>query len=194
MASQYGSDVTKRDIFHYVYAILHHKGYLEYFAENLKLELPRIPLVKQRNTFDECVHIGKRLMEIHVNYEQAQEYPLTHVEKRNVPLNWRVKKMRLTPDKNAIRVNEWLTLTGIPSQCFQYQLGVRSALEWVVNQFAIHKYERSGILFDPNKSDDEQYIVSLIGKVVTVSIETVKLINQLNQTVPITDWMDAKEE
>jgi predicted helicase len=185
----YGEQVTKRDIFHYVYAILHHPQYRERYAENLKRELPRVPLLKERAAFDTCVRIGKLLMELHLDYEQAPEYPLTWVENKDVPVNWYLKKMRLTPDKSAVEVNEWLTLAGIPQKCFQYRLGNRSALEWVIDQYQVSTDKRSGITSDPNRMDDERYIVGLVGRVITVSVETVKLVNELAQAVKQKDWL-----
>src|SRR5207248_1648286 len=127
------------------YAMLHHPQYRERYAENLKRELPRIPLLIGREAFETCVRIGKLLMELHLNYEQVPEYPLKWIENRDVPVNWRVEKMRLTPTKDAVVVNEWLTLAGIPQECSQYRLGNRSALEWVIDQYQVGTDARSGI-------------------------------------------------
>ncbi len=192
--AHYGEQVTKRDIFHYVYAMLHHPQYRERYAENLKRELPRIPLLKDCAAFDTCVRIGKLLMELHLNYEQAPEYPLTWLENKDVPVTWYVTKMKLTPDKSAVEVNEWLTLAGIPQECFQYRLGNRSALEWVIDQYQVSTDKRSGIASDPNRLDDEQYIVRLVGKVITVSVETVKLVNELARDVKQEEWVDEITE
>ena len=186
----YGEQVTKLDIFHYVYAMLHHPQYRERYAENLKRELPRIPLLKERGAFDICVQIGKQLMELHLHYEQAPEYPLTWLENNDVPVNWYVKKMKLTPDKSALVYNEWLTLSGLPQECFQYRLGNRSALEWIIDQYQVSTDKRSGITSDPNRLDEEQYIVRLVGKVVTVSVETVRLVGELAKDVKQEEWLD----
>jgi len=97
--------------------------------------------------------------------------------------------MRLTSDRTAVIVNESLTLSGIPQECFQYRLGNRSALEWIIDQYQVSKDKRSGIESDPNRLDDEEYIVRLVGKVVTVSVETVKLVNELAQAVTVEDWL-----
>jgi predicted helicase len=126
---------------------------------------------------------------MHLNYEQANEYKLDWIENQDVPFSWRVEKMRLTSDKTAVIVNESLTLSGIPQECFQYRLGNRSALEWVIDQYQVSIDKRSGIVSDPNNLDDEEYIVHLIGKVITVSVETVRLVNELEQTVTQKDWM-----
>ncbi len=185
----YGAEVTKWDIFHYVYAMLHHPQYRERYAENLKRELPRIPLLGKRDDFALCVRIGKQLMALHLNYEQVAEYPLKWLEHKDVPINWRVEKMRLSPNKDALVVNEWLTLVDIPPACFQYRLGNRSALEWVIDQYQVSKDKRSEITSDPNREDEPQYIVRLVGRVVTVSVETVKLVGELAQAITQEDWM-----
>ena len=189
---QYGETVTKWDIFHYVYAMLHHPVYRERYAENLKRDLPRLPLLFRQEAFASCVHIGKALMELHLNYETVKEYRLKWLENKDVSISWHVEKMKLSSEKDALRVNEWLTLTGIPQECFNYRLGNRSALEWVIDQYQVSTDARSGIVSDPNREDDEQYIVRLIGKVVTVSVETVKLVEELKGDVKQEDWM-AKE-
>jgi predicted helicase len=175
---QYGPDVTKRDIFHYVYAVLHSPQYRERYAENLKRELPRIPFVA-REVFGAFVDTGARLADLHLNYEQAREYPLKWIENKDVPFSWRVTKMQLSKDKTQIKVNEALTLAGIPAECFEYRLGNRSALEWVIDQYQVSTDKRSGITSDPNRADDEEYIARLVGRVVTVSVETVKLVKGL---------------
>src|SRR4029077_8151464 len=122
--------------------------------------------------------------------EEAKEYPLKWIENKDVPFSWRVEKMKLTPDKSAIIVNESLTLSGIPQDCFHYRLGNRSALEWVIDQYQVSEDKRSGILSDPNNLDDEEYIVHFVGKVITVSLETVRLVDELAQAVRLKDWMD----
>jgi predicted helicase len=134
-------------------------------------------------------------MYLHLHYEEAQEYPLTWQENKDEPISWRIEKMRLSPDKSMLKVNEWLTLAHIPQECYQYRLGNRSALEWVIDQYQVSTDARSGIVSDPNREDDEQYIVRLVGKVVTVSVETVKLVEELAQKVKQEDWLkDAPME
>ena len=102
--------------------------------------------------------------------------------------------MRLTPDKSAVIVNESLTLAGILQECFQYRLGNRSALDWVIDQYQVSEDKRSGIVSDPNNLDDQEYIVRLVGKVITVSVETVRLVNELAQAVKMEDWMSETVE
>ena len=175
--SHYQDDaIAKWDIFHYVYAVLHHQQYRDRYAANLKRELPRIPFVSDFWAF---ANAGKRLAEIHVNYEQQPEYPLRWIENRNLPLDWRVQKMKLSKDKTQLVYNDFLTLNSIPPKTFDYRIGNRSALDWVINQYQVKTDKRSGITNDPNRLDDEQYIVRLIGQVITVSLETVKIVNSL---------------
>ena len=87
--------------------------------------------------------------------------------------------MKLTKDKSAIIYNDFLTLAGIPPEVFDYKLGNRSALEWVIDQYRASKDDHGNITSDPNRLDDEEYIVRLIGQVISVSLETQKLVNSL---------------
>ncbi|HXM48453.1 MAG TPA: type ISP restriction/modification enzyme [Pyrinomonadaceae bacterium] len=168
--------ITKWDIFHYVYALLHHPLYRERYAANLKRELPRTPFAPDFRAFAD---IGKRLAEIHVNYEQQTEYPLERIEKPGAQLDWRVERMKLSKDKLSLIYNDFLTLSEIPPEVFEYRLGNRSALDWIIDQYQVSIDKRSGITNDPNRADDPQYIVRLIGQVITVSSETVKLVSSL---------------
>ncbi len=168
--------ITKWDIFHSTYALLHHPEYRARYAANLKRELPRIPFPPDLHAFAAA---GKRLMELHVEYEKQPEYPLEEIELPNVPWTLRVERMRLSKDKTEIRYNEALTLRGIPPAVFDYRLGNRSALEWVIDQYQVSTDKRSGITNDPNRPDDERYILRLIGQVITVSLETQQIIAAL---------------
>lgn len=170
--------LSKWHIFHYIYALLHHPTYRDTYAANLRRELPRIPFVKPEH-FWAFVQAGERLADIHVNYESQPEYPLAHLENPDEPLDWRVEKMRLSKDKTSLRVNDFLTLTGIPPQVFDYKLGNRSALDWVIDQYQVSTDKRSGISNDPNRADDETYILRLSKQVISVSLETVAIINAL---------------
>jgi predicted helicase len=129
--------------------------------------------------FQAFVKAGQRLAEIHVHYEKQAEYPLTKTEKEAEKLDWRVTKMRLSKDKTSLIYNQFLTLSGIPAETYEYRLGNRSALEWVIDQYQVSTDKRSGITNDPNRTDDPQYIVRLIGQVITVSLETVKIVRAL---------------
>ena len=168
--------ITKWDIFHYNYGLLHHPDYREKYEANLKRDLPHIPFAEDFWGFAEA---GERLAEVHVNYESQPEYALKFIQNPEVPLNWRVAKMKLSRDKTSLVYNDFLTLGNIPTKAFDYRLGTRSALEWIVDQYRVKTDKRSGIVNDPNRIDDPQYIVKLIGKVITVSLETVDIVENL---------------
>ena len=168
--------ITKWDIFHYVYALLHHPDYRERYQANLKRDLPHLPYAPDFWGFAEA---GRQLGEIHIGYEEVPEYPLHFIENREVPINWRVEKMKLSKNKTQLVYTDFLTLDGIPAKAFNYRLGNRSALEWVIDQYRIKTDKRSGILNDPNRADDPRYIVNLIGKVIAVSLETVEIVEKL---------------
>ena len=176
--THYSDDtITKWDIFHYTYGLLHHPDYRETYQANLKRDLPHIPFATDFRGFAEA---GARLADLHVNYESQPEYDkLKFIQIPDVPLNWRVEKMKLSKDKTSLIYNNFLTISNIPEKVFDYRLGTRSALEWVIDQYRIKTDKRSGILNDPNRADDPQYIVKLIGKVITVSLETVDIIENL---------------
>jgi predicted helicase len=216
--TRYGDKaISKQDIFHYVYAVLHHPQYRERYAANLRRELPRIPFVArssgrestaissspdaqkdrpQKNSsrvltnaatpsatdaavFHAFAAAGKKLADLHVGYEQQPEFPLRRRENPKAQLNWRVEKMRLSKDKSSLAYNEFLTLDGIPREAFDYRLGNRSALEWVIDQYQVSTDPRSGITNDPNRPDDPEYILRLLAQVITVSLETVKIVKAL---------------
>ena len=194
-----GREITKWDIFYYVYGLLHHPEYRERYADNLKRELPRLPFAPAFWPFAEA---GKRLADLHLGYESVQPYELDWGMSAD-RIDYRVEKMRLKnplPDSlpthgegrggvesgkdyksyDTLIYNDTLTLAGIPAEVFDYRLGNRSALEWVIDQYQVKTDKRSGISSDPNGySDDERYIVDLVEKVVRVSLETVAIVNAL---------------
>jgi len=94
-------------------------------------------------------------------------------------VNYHVERMTLSKDKTLFVYNDFLTLGGIPPEVFEYRLGNRSALDWVIDQYQVSTDKRSGIVNDPNKIDDPQYIIRLIGKVITVSLNTAKIVKSL---------------
>lgn len=169
--------IGKWDIFYYVYGLLHHPDYRERFADNLKRDLPRIPFAPNFRAFAVA---GQELAQLHLDYEKQEPYTLDWLETPAVPLSYRVEdKMRLSKDKTALRVNPSLTLASIPKETFEYRLGNRSALEWVIDQYQVSEDKRSGIRSDPNQADDMEYIVRLVGQVVQVSLKTLAIIDQL---------------
>jgi predicted helicase len=177
---QYGDgNIGKWDIFYYVYGLLHHPGYREKYADSLKRELPRIPFASDFWAFADA---GLKLAELHLYYDTERivtPYPLEYVWAEGKRPNWRVEKMRLSKDGTELVINDTLTLAGIPPETYDYKLGNRSALEWVIDQYRVKADKRSGIVSDPNRADDEQYIVNLVRQVVAVSVETVALVAAL---------------
>ncbi|MCY3724813.1 MAG: hypothetical protein OXG97_21560 [Candidatus Poribacteria bacterium] len=170
--------ITKWDIFHYTYGLLHHPDYREKYEANLKRDLPHIPFAENFWGFAKA---GARLSDIHVNYESQPEYDkLKFIQNPDVPLYWHVEKMRLSRDKTSLVYNNFLMLGNIPPKAFDYRLGTRSALEWIIDQYRVKTDKRSCIVNDPNRvSDDPQSIVKLIGQVITVSLETVDILEGL---------------
>ena len=118
-------------------------------------------------------------MELHIDYEKQPEYPLEQIEDPKAEVSFRVERMKLSKDKSELRYNHFLTLRGIPAAAFDYRLGNRSALEWVIDQYQVSTDKRSDIVNDPNRADDPQYILRLIGQVITVSLETQQIIATL---------------
>lgn len=174
---RYGDEtITKGAVFHFVYALLHHSEYRSRYETHLRRELPRIPFAPDFWAFAKA---GERLAELHLDYEKQPEYPLRRVESADVALDWRVEKMRLSKDKTAVVYNEFLTLAGVPPETFEYRLGNRSALDWTIDQYQVSTDKRSGIVNDPNRVDDPEYIVRLVGQVITVSMETMKTVRAL---------------
>ena len=177
--THYADDtITKWDIFNYAYGILHHPDYRERYAADLKRDLPHIPYA---DDFWAFARAGAQLAELHVNYETQPQYPLTFVEDATKQLDFRVERMKFSKDKTQLLYNDFLTLEGIPQEVFAYRLGPYSALEWVVNQYRVKSERRSGIVNNPNDAENPRYIVELIGSVVTVSLETVEILEGLPQ-------------
>ena len=122
---------------------------------------------------------GRELAKLHLEYEELEPYGLEWIETREVPLSYRVEKMRLSKDKTQLKVNDSLTLASVSPGLFQYRLGNRSALDWIIDQYRVKTDKRSGITSDPNRPDDPEYIVRLVGQVVHVSLETVRIVGGL---------------
>ena len=122
--------------------------------------------------------VGTELATLHLDYEKLDPHPLQFVT-NDKPLSYRVEKMKLSKDTASLRANDSLTLAGIPPEVYEYRLGNRSALHWIIDQYQVSEDKRSGIVSDPNRDDDPEYIVKLIGQVVKVSLETVRIVKGL---------------
>ncbi|MGW6496844.1 DEAD/DEAH box helicase [Nonomuraea angiospora] len=179
--------ITKDDIFYYTYALLHSPDYRSRFTADLKKSLPRIPKVRDFRIF---VEAGRTLAALHINYEQAEPYKGI-VEDIAAPLGvserdkFRVAKMKIRKakskeDRSTINYNSWVTLSNIPEEAYRYQLGARSAIEWIIDRYQVKVDRASEIVNDPNDwSDDPRYIIDLLKRIVTVSVETMKIVDQL---------------
>ncbi len=123
-------------------------------------------------------------MALHLNYESAKEFPLKEIIAEGHPRSPRVEsKMKLSKDKRSLSVNDSLTLSGIPEAAFNYRLGNRSALDWIIDQYQVYTDPRTHITSDPNawgeEHDDPEYIVNLVARIITVSLETMKIVDGL---------------
>jgi predicted helicase len=182
-SSQYqDKTITKEDIFYYVYGILHSPEYKRRFAADLKKMLPRIPFVSDFWVFSQG---GRDLAYWHLNYETIEPYPLTEF-KTQLYLDseaYGVEKMvfgQSNKDKTTIIYNQYLTLSGIPLEVYDYIVNGKSALEWIMERYKFTKDKDSGISNNPNDwSDDPRYIVDLVKRIVRVSVETVKIIRKM---------------
>ena len=181
----YGKKVTKEDIFYYVYGLLHSPVYRNKFADDLKKMLPRIPLVEEPKKFWAFSKAGRALAELHVNYETVEKWP---VKEHITVNNFTVDKMRFAKkngkdDKTVINYNSCVTISGIPLGAYDYIVNGKSAIEWIMERYAVTSNTESNIKNDPNDWAKEQgnprYIIDLLESVITVSIDTMKIVNGL---------------
>lgn len=192
---QYGSRVTKEDIFYYVYGILHAPDYRTTFAADLKKSLPRLPLVESPDDFWAFSRAGRSLAELHLGYERVEPYagcrtiysPLTN---RGDEISYLIDdKMRFgkldskTADKRIIHYNAGITIENIPLEAYDYVVNGKSAIEWVMERYAVKTDPASLITNDPNdwcrEHDDPKYIYNLLLRIITVSLETMKIVRSL---------------
>lgn len=182
----YGGEVTKDNIFFYVYGLLHSPDYRERFQADLKKMLPRIPRVADREDFVAFSGAGRRLSDLHIGYETVEPWSLAIQEPADA--DYRVKKMKFARrgkeiDRSTIIYNDQITVAGIPEEAYRYMLGSRSAIEWIIDRYQVKTDKKSGITNDPNDWCDEvadpRYILDLIGRIVRVSIETMKIMDGL---------------
>jgi predicted helicase len=191
--ASYGQDVDKDDVFFYVYGLLHSPEYRERFASDLKRMLPRIPKAAGIDRFRRFVEAGRELTELHIGYEDVVPYPLIEYPTGLVPetdeyAKYAVSKMKYGGkagawDKSRIIYNTRVTLEGIPLDAHRYMLGSRSAIDWILERYQIKTDKASGIVNDPNDWSREherpRYIIELVGRIVTVSVETMRIVDSL---------------
>ncbi|WP_109685054.1 DEAD/DEAH box helicase [Branchiibius hedensis] len=192
----YGDSFTKDDVFHYVYGLLHSPDYRATYAADLKKMLPRIPLVEDAAPY---VEAGRALMELHLGYEEVDVYPLAGIDAEPPtgadPFDfYRIQKMAFAKtrdpetnkqiaDRSTIVYNDRITLSGVPEGAHRYMLGSRSAIEWIIDRYQVKTDKPSGIVNDPNdwsrEVDDPRYIIDLLGRIVTVSLKTMQVVDGL---------------
>jgi predicted helicase len=171
------SKITKENIFHYTYAVLHHPAYRTKYELNLKREFPRLPFYQD---FHQWTNWGKTLMELHLNYETIQPYGLQQIEIANKEN----PKAKLKADKTngVIILDDNTQLTGINAIAWEYKLGNRSALEWILDQYKEKKPKDPTIakLFNTYKfADYKEQVIDLLQRVCTVSVRTMEIIQKM---------------
>jgi len=190
-ASRYkDQEITKEDIFHYVYAVLHNPAYRKKYELNLKREFPRIPFY---DDFRKWAEWGKALMNLHINYETVKPFDLKehHLEKKlstldeSAGIKPKIKtKLKADKVKGIIELDEITSLSGIPAQAWEYKLGNRSALEWVLDQYKEKKPKDPTIAekFNTYKfADYKDHVIDLLKRVCTVSVETMKIVEEMKK-------------
>ena len=187
--TRYGLRVTKEDIFYYVYGLLHSPGYRKTFANDLKKMLPRLPLVEKPADFWAFSQAGRQLAALHLNYEDQKkpaEVTVTGLEHKS----FTVTKMSF-PVKgktDTITYNPYITISNIPEKAYEYIVNGKSAIEWIMERYAVTTHKESGIKNDPNdwaiEHNNPRYILELLLSVITVSIKTVDIVAGL----PKVEW------
>ena len=172
-----GLEITKWDVFHYAYAVLHHPAYRARYAADLRRTLPRLPFAP---AFWPLAEAGRELADLHVGFEAAPEYPLAREQSAAFAAPFTALRW-VDKDKTALTVTDALTLTGIPPEAHAYRLGNRSALDWLVDQLRVRTDARSGIVHDPNRPGDAYeafptHVVRLVAQVTHVSVETARIV------------------
>lgn len=182
---QYGFD-DGLQVLEYVYGLLNSPEYQKKFVNDLRKDLARIPIVKDRNQY---IKIGKQLIKLHLNYEQVPIYSDVEIQCHGEP-NYQVTKMKFAKkrnsdgksenDRSTIIFNDTITISNIPMKAYQYIINGRSAIEWIMDQYRVKTDKKSGITDDPNDySDDPKYIFNLLLRIINVSLKTVNLVNKL---------------
>jgi predicted helicase len=182
--TRYGYKVAKEDIFYYVYGVLHSPEYRKTFANDLKKMLPRLPLVEKTADFWIFSEAGRKLADLHLNYEDQKKPAGVKVTGENHK-NFTVTKMTF-PAKGKIDTiiyNPYITISNIPEKAYQYIVNGKSAIEWIIERYAVTVHKESGIKNDPNdwaiEHNNPRYILDLLLSVIKLSMETVDIIKNL---------------
>jgi predicted helicase len=193
-----GEAITKDDLFHFTYGILHSEDYRARYADNLSKQLPRLPILKSAAHFWAFVEAGRHLGDLHVNYEAVEPWPVIIQEGdlrlAHIPdpvAYFRVEKMKFggkrpNQDKTTVVYNPRITITNIPLDAYTYVVNGKSALDWVMERQCVKTDPASGIVSDANAYANEtvgdpRYPLDLFCRVITVSVETMKIMRSLPQ-------------
>jgi predicted helicase len=184
--------LSREDVFYYVYGMLHSPDYRERFVDNLGKELPRIPRVRSAADFLAFSKTGRALAELHLNYETVPTYAGAKIDsggKQLADADYRVEKMRFgksgkDKDRTTIHYNAKITVTGIPLEAYDYVVNGKPAIEWVMERQCVKTDKDSGIVNDANDwaietMGNPRYPLELLLRVVTVSLETMKIVRSL---------------
>ena len=189
-----GKTMTEDDLFYYIYGILHSEDYRTRYANNLMKELPRIPRVATYEQFMAFAEAGRKLANLHVNFENVPPYAGVKIEytKEGVPsylvthMKWakiKGKTGNAAKDKSTLIYNDWITVKNVPLEAQEYVVNKKSALDWVVERACVSIDKASGIVNDFNdyaaEQGNERYPLELFLKVITVSLETLKIVHSL---------------
>ena len=175
--------ITKLDIFHYTYAVLHNPPYREKYELNLKREFPRIPFY---DNFHQWADWGRQLMDLHINYEIIEPYALKRIDIPSVSKTSPKVKLKADRDKGIITLDADTSLHGVPPEAWEYELGNRSALEWILDQYKEKKPKDKTIAEKFNTyrfADYKEQVIDLLQRVCTVSVETMKIIKAMQNIV-----------
>lgn len=173
------SEITKQDIFHYIYAVLHHPAYRSKYEINLKREFPRIPFYED---FRQWAAWGKQLMDLHLHYETVAPYPLQRIDEEKNREQTPVTRLMARKEKGEIEVDTCTKLAGVPAEAWDYRLGTYSALEWILERYKEKKPKDPTIAEKFNTyrfADYKEQVIDLLGRVCTVSVETMRIIREM---------------
>ena len=175
--------ITKEDIFYYVYGFLHSEEYRKQFAADLKKMLPRLPLVENAVDFKAFSEAGRKLADLHLNYEKRPKPEQVIVERKADDYIVEKMKFKSKQDKSVIIYNNHITIKNIPLEAYDYVVNGRSAIEWIMERYQVKIDKASQIKNDPNdwakEHNDPTYILDLLLSVITVSLETMKIVKGL---------------
>ena len=187
--------VSPSDTFSYIYAILNSPDYRSKFSNNLTKSLPRVPIVSDATSYLKLLNAGQKLIELHTNFENADKYPI-HIKEGTLSLAsipdkksfFRVEKMKFSKkgDKSSVIYNKNITIENIPLEAYEYVVNGKPALEWVMERQCVKTDKASGIVNDANDYANETmnnpaYPLELFQRVITVSLETMKIVKSLRK-------------